>query len=162
VLERHTLDCIARHFGDCWDLHAIEANLRKGGTTHPYMPLRAITTGHFDPDSYLFLLLTGQPLHEVASDNIADPRLRGLLPADLVETIDRQVFTTTLPGRAARLLSVGLPVGVRQAGYDFHGQQSRCGLDGVRRNPAGVAGGRSRPGAESGSSRARAKRAGRP
>ena len=116
MLERYAVDFIARRFGDRWDLHAIEANLRQGGTTHLYMALRAITTGHLDPDSCLFLSPTGQPLHYVASDNIVDPRLRGLLPVDLVEIVD-------------------------EAGLHY--------------DPG-------RPGAEFGSSRARAKGAGRP
>ncbi|MFM7087314.1 MAG: peptide ligase PGM1-related protein [Cyanobium sp.] len=87
ALERYAVDFIARRFGERWDLQAIEVNLRQGGTTHPYMALRAITTGALDPDTGLFLSPTGQPLHYVASDNICDPRLRGLLPLDLVDIV---------------------------------------------------------------------------
>ena len=87
ALERYAVDFIARRFGDRWDIQAIEVNLRQGGTTHPTMALRAITTGHLDADSGLFLSPTGQPLHYVASDNIVDPRLRGLLPVDLVDIV---------------------------------------------------------------------------
>ena len=87
ALERYAVDFIARRFGERWDVQAIEVNLRQGGTTHPYMALRAITTGELDQDSGLFLSPTGQPLHYVASDNIVDPRLRGLLPIDLVDIV---------------------------------------------------------------------------
>jgi hypothetical protein len=62
-------------------------NLRQGGTTHPYMALRAITTGQLDPATGLFLAPTGQPLHYMATDNLTDGRLRGLLPADLVDIV---------------------------------------------------------------------------
>ncbi|MCP9774317.1 peptide ligase PGM1-related protein [Cyanobium sp. WAJ14-Wanaka] len=86
-LERYAVDFIARRFGDRWDLQAIEVNLRQGGTTHPYMALRAITTGELDPATGLFMAPTGQPLHYQASDNLADPALRGLLPADLIDIV---------------------------------------------------------------------------
>lgn len=87
ALERYAVDFIARRFDDRWDVQAIEVNLRQGGTTHPTMALRAITTGELDPASGLFLSPTGQPLHYVASDNIVDARLRGLLPLDLVDIV---------------------------------------------------------------------------
>ena len=76
ALERDAVDFIARRFGDRWDLQAIEVNLRHGGTTHPTMALRAITAGHLDGDSGLFLSPTGQPLHDLASDNIVGPHRR--------------------------------------------------------------------------------------
>jgi hypothetical protein len=87
ALERYAVDFIARRFGDRWDLQAIEVNLRQGGTTHPTMALRAITSGSLDPASGLFLSPTGQPLHYVASDNLCDQRLRGLLPVDLIDMV---------------------------------------------------------------------------
>ena len=87
ALERYAVDFIARRLDGHWDLQAIEVNLRQGGTTHPYMALRAITCGSLDPDSGTFLSPTGQPLHYRATDNLTDPRLRGLLPADLVDVV---------------------------------------------------------------------------
>jgi hypothetical protein len=87
ALERYAVDFIARRFGDHWDVQAIEVNLRQGGTTHPYMALRAITTGDLDPGTGLFVSPTGQPVHYVATDNLCDPRLQGLLPLDLVDIV---------------------------------------------------------------------------
>jgi hypothetical protein len=81
------VDLLARRFGERWDLQAIEVNLRQGGTTHPTMALRAITTGDLDPVSGLFLSPTGQPLHYRATDTFADPDLRGLLPIDLIDIV---------------------------------------------------------------------------
>ncbi len=86
-LERYAVDFIARRINGVWDVQAIEVNLRQGGTTHPYMALRAITTGQLDPTTGLFLAPTGQPLHYRATDNLVDPQLRGLLPADLVDIV---------------------------------------------------------------------------
>jgi len=87
ALERYAVDFIARRFGDHWDLQAIEVNLRQGGTTHPFMALRAITTGRLDQGSGLFLSPTGEPLHYMATDNLCDPRLQGLLPVDLIDIV---------------------------------------------------------------------------
>jgi hypothetical protein len=86
-LERYAVDFIARRFRGNWDLQAIEVNLRQGGTTHPYMALRAITSGQVDPASGLFLSPTGQPLHYRATDNLSDPQLRGLLPDYLIDIV---------------------------------------------------------------------------
>ena len=86
-LERYAVDFIARRIEGSWDVQAIEVNLRQGGTTHPYMALRAITTGQLDPDSGLFVAPTGHPLHYRATDNFTDPQLRGLLPADLIDLV---------------------------------------------------------------------------
>ena len=55
ALERFGVDFIARRFGERWDLQAIEVNLRQGGTTHPFMALRAITAGRLDPATGCFL-----------------------------------------------------------------------------------------------------------
>ncbi len=87
ALERFGVDFIARRFDDRWDLQAIEINLRQGGTTHPFMALRAITAGSLEPGTGRFLAPTGQPLHYRATDNLSDPRLRGLMPLDLVDIV---------------------------------------------------------------------------
>jgi hypothetical protein len=87
ALERYAVDFIARRIDGAWDLQAIEVNLRQGGTTHPTMALRAITTGHLDPETGLFLAPTGQALHYRATDNLTHADLRGLLPADLIDIV---------------------------------------------------------------------------
>ena len=87
ALERYAVDFIARLIDGQWDLQAIEVNLRQGGTTHPYMALRAITTGQLHPESGEFLSPTGQALHYMATDNLTHPNLRGLLPADLIDIV---------------------------------------------------------------------------
>jgi hypothetical protein len=87
ALERYAVDFIARRFGDAWQLQAIEVNLRQGGTTHPYMALNAITSGELDPDSGIYRSPTGVPLCYQATDNLCDPRLRGLLPIDLIDIV---------------------------------------------------------------------------
>lgn len=92
VLERFGVDFIAvRQPGDTdhprWDLQAIEINLRKGGTTHPFMTLKMLTNGRYDLTSGLFYSQQGRPKFYVASDNLQKPRYQGLLPSDLMDII---------------------------------------------------------------------------
>ena len=49
VLGRVSIDfAAASDGGRCWHLHALEVNLRKGGTTHPYAVLRNLVPGRYD------------------------------------------------------------------------------------------------------------------
>jgi hypothetical protein len=73
--------------GDAGIIQAIEINLRKGGTTHPFMTLRFLTNGRFDDRSGLFFSQQGREKYYVASDNLVKDRYRGLLPHDLMEII---------------------------------------------------------------------------
>lgn len=65
--------------------YAIEINLRKGGTTHPFLTLRFLTNGHYDPDSGLFYAQGGKPKYYFASDTLQSARLKGLMPEDLID-----------------------------------------------------------------------------
>ncbi|MCP9915929.1 peptide ligase PGM1-related protein [Cyanobium sp. ATX 6F1] len=85
ALGRYAVDFIARRQDGVWDLQAIEVNLRQGGTTHPFLALRSSTNGWLDPASGLFHAPTGLPLFYEATDNFCDPRLKGLLPIDLID-----------------------------------------------------------------------------
>lgn len=70
-----------------WDLQAIEINLRKGGTTHPFMTLKLLTNGKYDLNSGLFYSAEAQEKYYIATDNLQKPQYRGLLPYDLMEII---------------------------------------------------------------------------
>ena len=66
-----------------WDCHAIEINLRWGGTTHPSATLRLLTHGHLDEKTGVYRSDRGTEKYYYATDNLKDPRLQGLTPADL-------------------------------------------------------------------------------
>ena len=88
AIERFAVDFIAVQNSDGnWDLHAIEINLRKGGTTHPFMTLKFLTNGYYQMDDGLFYSQQGKPKYYVASDNLYQPHYRGLLPTDLMDII---------------------------------------------------------------------------
>lgn len=91
ALERYGVDFIAvRQPEDApvpWKLYAIEINLRKGGTTHPFMALQLLTNGHYNPADGLFYTQQGQAKFYRASDNLQKDAYRGLLPDDLMDII---------------------------------------------------------------------------
>ncbi|HLN11285.1 MAG TPA: peptide ligase PGM1-related protein, partial [Xanthobacteraceae bacterium] len=85
VLGRFGVDFVATRHGDTWRTYAIEINLRKGGTTHPFLMLQFLTGGAYDPATGLFRTPAGQPRFYYASDNLEAPHYRGLTPPDLVD-----------------------------------------------------------------------------
>jgi len=85
VLGRFGIDFISVRDGDAWRHYAIEVNLRKGGTTHPFIMLQFLTDGSYDRDTGLFFAPGGRPRHYYASDNIVSDRYRGLTPHDLID-----------------------------------------------------------------------------
>ncbi len=93
AIERFSADFIAVRqpegapSGRRWDLQAIEINLRKGGTTHPFMALKLLTNGRYDRSTGLFYNQQGIPKYYIASDNLHKEHYRGLLPSDLMDII---------------------------------------------------------------------------
>ncbi len=70
-----------------WEFHAIEINLRKGGTTHPFMTLKFLTNGRYDLSSGSFYSQQGRAKYYMATDNLQKPQYQGLLPNDLMDII---------------------------------------------------------------------------
>ncbi len=68
-----------------WTHHAIEVNLRKGGTTHPFLTLRFLTDGHYDVQKGTFHSQTGREKVYFATDTLQEEAYRGLLPEDLID-----------------------------------------------------------------------------
>ncbi len=91
ALERYSVDFIAVHNPeneeDPWELNAIEINLRKGGTTHPFMALKLLTNGTYNLKDGKFYTKNGQAKYYKASDNLQNQAYKGLLPNDLMDII---------------------------------------------------------------------------
>lgn len=85
VIGRFATDFVSVKKGDHWEHHAIEVNLRKGGTTHPFLTLRFLTDGTYDADSGLFYSQSGKPKYYYASDSVQADQYKGLCPCDLVD-----------------------------------------------------------------------------
>ncbi|RUT05580.1 hypothetical protein DSM106972_035870 [Dulcicalothrix desertica PCC 7102] len=88
ALERYGVDFITvqKENGE-WDIQAIEINLRKGGTTHPFMTLKLLTNGRYNLSTGLFYSQQGRPKYYIATDNLQKDRYKGLLPNDLMDII---------------------------------------------------------------------------
>ena len=84
-LGRFGVDFVVTRDGDRWKAYAIEINLRKGGTTHPYQMLRFLTWGRYDMGHGLFRSMGGRLKYYRATDNLISPRYKGLLPDDLID-----------------------------------------------------------------------------
>lgn len=90
ALGRFAVDfVVVRDAGGSWTPYAIELNLRKGGTTHPFLTLQFLTDGRYDPATALFTTPRGHEKHLVATDHLESPLLRGLVPADLFDIVAR-------------------------------------------------------------------------
>jgi len=86
VLGRFALDFVAvKDEDDGWSAYAIEINLRKGGTTHPFLTLQYLTDGVYDPEQATFTVPSGKQKFLVASDHVDHPDYRGLTPDDVFD-----------------------------------------------------------------------------
>ena len=89
VIGRFALDFVVVRSNGKWDPYAIEINLRKGGTTHPFLTLQFLTDGTYDAERAIFTAPNGQQKFFVASDHVESPRYRTLTPDDLFDIVVR-------------------------------------------------------------------------
>ncbi|HVY18459.1 MAG TPA: peptide ligase PGM1-related protein [Bauldia sp.] len=88
VLGRFAIDfaCAKNEQGE-WQVCALEMNLRKGGTTHPYAALRNLVPGHYDPKVGTWFNHAREPRHYVSTDNMVDAKWHGLPSATVIQAI---------------------------------------------------------------------------
>ena len=74
-----------------WGVHAVEINLRIGGTTHPFLALQFLTGGQLDAETGAFRSPRGLEKFYRSTDNLKSEAYRGLCPEDLIDitTISR-------------------------------------------------------------------------
>ena len=127
VVGRFAIDFVTvREPSGEWKSYAIEINLRKGGTTHPFLTLQFLTDGAYDADKGVFTTALGQQKCFVASDHQDSPLYRLFTPDELFDIVARHNihFDQT-----------------RQTGVVFHmmsalGEHGRVGLTAVGNSPA--------------------------
>lgn len=77
VLGRFAVDFVAvRNARREWEVYAIEINLRKGGTTHPFLTLQFLTDGAYDAERGAFVTPRGESKCFVATDHLESERYR--------------------------------------------------------------------------------------
>lgn len=89
VIGRFALDFVVVRSNGKWEPYAIEINLRKGGTTHPFLTLQFLTDGKYDPETAIFTAPNGRHKFFVASDHVESPAYRTLTPDDLFDIVVR-------------------------------------------------------------------------
>lgn len=87
VLGRYSIDFISVMENNSWKHYAIEINLRKGGTTHPYLMLQFLTNGRYDATTGHFKTANMQDRYYYASDNLESDSYKGLTPQDLIDIV---------------------------------------------------------------------------
>lgn len=111
--QRGVIGCFAVDFvvtkknGACQP-HAIEINLRKGGTTFPFQMLQWLTGGRYDPDEGLFRTPSGAIRCYYASDNLQKDSYRRLAPDDVIRaTAERGLHFEASSGQGAAFSMLG-------------------------------------------------------
>ena len=88
VLGRFAVDfVVVQDDSGAWTPYAIELNLRKGGTTHPFLTLQFLTDGTYDGERGVFLTPTGTPKYLIATDHFEDARLKALTVTELFDAV---------------------------------------------------------------------------
>jgi hypothetical protein len=72
-----------------WRTWALEMNLRKGGTTHPYAALRNLVPGRYDSGAGRWIAEDGTSRAYLAIDSVQDPAWTGLAPTTVVDHLAR-------------------------------------------------------------------------
>lgn len=70
-----------------WSVYALEVNLRKGGTTHPYTALRNLVPGRYDADTGRWVSADGSERAYLATDNLIDDSWRGASQSSAIDAI---------------------------------------------------------------------------
>lgn len=90
VVGRFGIDFVSTRVHNEWRHYAIEINIRKGGTTHPFLTLQLLTDGAYDPATGLYRTKAGRPCYYVASDNLCDPAYTALTPQRVISAAARR------------------------------------------------------------------------
>jgi len=90
VVGRFALDFVVVWTEDNeWESYAIEVNLRKGGTTTPYLILQYLTDGSYDAEDGVFRTAHGHGKFYVASDHVESADYNVFTPGHLFDIVSR-------------------------------------------------------------------------
>ena len=108
-----------------WQVFALEINLRKGGTTHPYCALRNLVPGRYEAEAGRWVADDGTSRWYWATDNLVDDAWVGLPRAAVIRAVDEaglQFDCSSGTGVVLHMLSC-LAI------------DGRCGLTAIGRSP---------------------------
>jgi hypothetical protein len=72
------------------DCFAIEVNIRRGGTTHPFAAMHFLIQGEYEQATGIYRTPEGEERCYFASDNVEECFLKGLLPEDLRSIVEQR------------------------------------------------------------------------
>lgn len=87
AVGRVAMDFVAIRRRGAWEVLALEVNLRKGGTTHPYAALRHLVPGRYDADAGRWVADAGGERCYRADDAVLDAAWLGLTPGEAVAAV---------------------------------------------------------------------------
>lgn len=86
VIGRFAVDFISVKKDHEWKHYPIEINLRKGGTTHPFLMLQFLTDGVYNANEGVYYTSQGHlTRYYFCSDNLKSGKYIGLTPHDLID-----------------------------------------------------------------------------
>ncbi len=90
IVGRYALDFVAvKNEAGKWEPYAIEVNLRKGGTTHPFLTLQYLTDGAYDARAGVFHTARGHEKCYVATDHLHSEKYRALTADHLFDVVSK-------------------------------------------------------------------------
>jgi hypothetical protein len=93
IVGRFAVDfVVVRSDNGKWEPYAIEVNLRKGGTTNPFLTLQYLTDGIYDPEEGVFRTALGHQKCYISSDHVESHLYRVFTPGDLFDIVTRYRF----------------------------------------------------------------------
>lgn len=95
MVGRFAIDFMSRKENGVWRNYAVDLNIRKGGTTHPYQWAQAVTGAKFDEASGTLRMPDGSERVYIGTDNFKHNGLVGKNANDLLNILDE--VTTELP-----------------------------------------------------------------
>ncbi|HET8982612.1 MAG TPA: peptide ligase PGM1-related protein [Pedococcus sp.] len=128
-----------------WDVFAIEVNLRRGGTTHPFTVLRSLVPGRYDVEAGAWVATADDTARFYsATDNMLDPAWQALDPEAAIDAVCSAGLTfnpASGTGVVLHMLSdlavhgrCGLTaIGVTPGEAERLAEQTRLALDAVSR-----------------------------
>jgi hypothetical protein len=88
AMGRFCVDFAAvRSPSSAWQVHGLEINLRKTGTSHPHSLLHSLVPGHYDSLTGSWSAKDGSDRCYSSTDNLVDPAWRGLSADDVINAV---------------------------------------------------------------------------
>ena len=85
VIGRFAVDFLTARMDEGWRPYAIELNLRKGGTTHPYLTLQFLAEGQYNAERGCFVTPNGATKFFVSTDRLESEAYRVLQADDVFD-----------------------------------------------------------------------------